>query len=51
MIDQETIHMSMSLTLEARSYRSMYAFGNHIYVVSAKKHFTISDSGIVTTFE
>jgi len=38
MIDQETIHMSMSLTLEGRSYQSMYAFGNHIHMVNAKDH-------------
>ncbi len=50
-IDQETIHMSMSPTLEARSYHSMYAFGNHIHVVSVKEHLTISDNGITTTFE
>jgi hypothetical protein len=37
-IDQETIHMSMSPTLEARSYQLMYAFGNYILVVSAEEH-------------
>jgi hypothetical protein len=50
-IDQETIHMSMSPMLKTRSYQSMYAFGNHIQVVSAKEHFTTSDSGVATTFE
>jgi hypothetical protein len=28
----------MSPTLEARSYRLMYAFGNYIRVVSAEEH-------------
>jgi hypothetical protein len=50
-IDQETIHMSMSPMLEARSYRSMYAFGNHIRLVSVEEHLTTSDSGVIATFE
>jgi hypothetical protein len=29
----------------------MYAFGNHIHVVSVKKHLTTYDSGVVATFE
>jgi hypothetical protein len=29
----------------------MYAFGNHIHVVSAKEHLTTHDNGVVATFE
>jgi hypothetical protein len=29
----------------------MYAFGNHICVVSVEENLTTSDSGVVTTFE
>ncbi len=43
--------MFMPHTLEVRSYWSMYAFGNHIHVVSVKKHLTTYDSGVVATFE
>jgi hypothetical protein len=45
-IDQKTIHMSMSPTLKVRSYQSMYAFGNHIRVVSVEEHLTTNDSGV-----
>lgn len=41
----------MPPTLEDRSYRSMYAFGNHIHVVSAKEHLTTHDNGVIATFE
>jgi len=43
--------MSMSLMLEAKSYRSMYAFENHICVVNAKEHLTTNDNGITAMFE
>ena len=34
----------------AKSYRSMYAFGNHIRVRSAKAQWTTTDSGVAATF-
>jgi hypothetical protein len=37
--------------MEAMLYRTMYAYGNHIHVASAKKHLMINDCGIVATFE
>ncbi len=43
--------MSMPPTLDAMSYRAMYACGNHICVASVKEHLTTSDCGIVATFE
>jgi len=43
--------MSMPLTLEARSYRTMYAFDNHIRVSNVEKHLTTCDNGVVATFE
>ncbi len=49
-IDQDTTHMSMPPTLEARSYCSIYVFGNHNCVVNVDEHLT-SYYGIITTFE
>ncbi len=43
--------MYMPPTLEARSYRSMYALGNHIHVVNVEKHLKTRDSGVVATYE
>lgn len=37
-IDKDTLHMSMPPPLEARSYRTMYAFGNCIHVSNVEKH-------------
>jgi hypothetical protein len=50
-IDQDTTHMSMLPTLEAKLYRSMYAYKNHIRVANVEGHLTTCDSGITTTFE
>jgi hypothetical protein len=41
----------MPPTLEAKSHQTMWAFGNHIHVSSAKKHLTTHDSGVVVIFE
>jgi hypothetical protein len=35
---------------QAKSYRSMYAFGNHIRVRSAEAQWTTMDSGVAATF-
>jgi hypothetical protein len=43
--------MSMLPTLDAMSYRAMYAYGNHIHVANAKKHLTTRDYGVVAIFE
>lgn len=43
--------MSMKPTLEARSYRGMYDFGNHFKVASVKKHLTTNDNGVAAVFE
>ncbi len=50
-IDKDIIHMSMPPTLEAMSYQTMHAYGNHIRAASVKEHLTISDYGIMATFE
>jgi len=39
-IEKNVVHLSMPPTCEARSYRSMWAFGNHIRVSSVEEHFT-----------
>jgi hypothetical protein len=49
-IGKAMVHMSMPSTLEAMSYRTMYAYGNHTCVASAKEHLT-NDYGVVATFE
>jgi len=41
---------SMPPTLEAMSYQTMYVYGNHTCVASAKEHLA-SDCGVVATFE
>jgi hypothetical protein len=51
-IDKNIMHiMSMPPTLDAMSYRAMYACNNHIRVASAKEHLTTSDCGVMATFE
>ncbi len=50
--DKNIMHiMSMLPTLDTMSYRTMYAYGNHICVASAKEHLIISDCSVVATFE
>jgi hypothetical protein len=50
-IEKDVLHMSMPPTLEVRSYRTMFAFGNHIHVSIAKKHLTTFDRGVATIFQ
>jgi len=50
-IDKDIVHMSMLSRLEAMSYQSMYAYGNHIHVSSVEEHLKISDCGVVVSFE
>jgi hypothetical protein len=50
-INKVTMHISMPLTLEAMSYQSMYAYGNHICVSSVEEHLRTSDCGVVVTFQ
>jgi len=50
-IDNDIMHVSMPPTMEAMSYRTMYAYGNHIHVANAKEHLTINDCGLVAIFE
>jgi hypothetical protein len=50
-IDKYTLHVSMSPTFEARSYRTMFAFGNRFHVSNVEEHLTTFDSGMAATFE
>jgi hypothetical protein len=50
-IDKDVMHMSMPPTLEAITYRAMYAFGNHLHVSSGEEHLTTRDNGIAIMFE
>lgn len=43
--------MSMPPTMEARSYRTMYAFSYCVHVSNVEKHLTTCDNGVATTFE
>jgi hypothetical protein len=47
-IDKYTLHMSMPPTLEVRSHRIMFVFGNHIRI-SNVEHLTTFDSGVAGT--
>ncbi len=38
-IDKGIAHMSMPPTMEARAYRTMYVYGNHIHVSNVEEHF------------
>jgi hypothetical protein len=52
--DEEVPTDVLALTLPpsdyAKSYRSMYAFGNHLRVRSAEAQLTTADSGVAATF-
>ncbi len=50
-IDKDVVHMSMLPTLETMSYQAVYVYGNHIHVISVEEHLTISDYGVMATFE
>jgi hypothetical protein len=41
-IDKDVVHMSMPPTMEARAYRTMYDYGNHIHVSNVEEHLTTS---------
>lgn len=43
--------MSMSPSLETRSYQSMWAYGNHIQVSSVEEHLSMIDCGVAIVFE
>jgi hypothetical protein len=44
-IKKDVVHMLMPPTLEAKSYRAMWAFGNYnICVSSVEEHLTTCDS-------
>jgi hypothetical protein len=43
--------MSMSLTLETRSYQAMWAYGNHIRILNAEEHLSMINCSVVTLFE
>jgi hypothetical protein len=50
-IDKEIIQLSIPPTLKATSYRSIFAYGNHIRVRSAKtQHLVTMDSGVAAVF-
>jgi len=50
-IEKDTLHMAMQLMLEARSYQTMWAYGNHIWVSSVEEHLSTIDCGVATIFE
>jgi hypothetical protein len=37
-IEKNVVHISMPLTLEARSYHVIWAFGNYIHVSNVEEH-------------
>jgi hypothetical protein len=48
--DEDVLVLSLPPSSQATSYRSMYAFGNHIRVHSAEGTVTIVDSSVTATF-
>jgi hypothetical protein len=50
-IERDTLHMSMSPMLEARSYQTMWAYRNHIRISSVEEHLSMIDCGVATIFE
>lgn len=49
-VEQDVRALMLPPSDQAKSYRSMYAFGNHIRVRSAQAHLTTMDSGVAATF-
>jgi hypothetical protein len=49
-IDEDVLVLSLPPSSQATSYRSMYAFGNHIRVRSAEGTLTTCDCGVAATF-
>jgi hypothetical protein len=49
-IDKEIIQLSIPPTLKATTYRSIFAYGNHIHVKSAETHLVTMDSRVAAVF-
>ena len=49
-VDADVVSLSKLPSELATKYRSMWAFGNHLRVMSVEEHLKTSDSGIVATF-
>jgi hypothetical protein len=49
-VEEDVKNLTLPPSCEAKSYRSMYAYGNHIRVRSAEGELTTSDSGVAATF-
>ena len=49
-IQQDVKALMLSSSYQAKSYRSMYAFGNHVRVKNAQAQLTTMDFGLATTF-
>jgi hypothetical protein len=41
----------MPPTFNAKSYQTMWAFGNHLHVSSVEEHLTTCDNGVTSIFE
>jgi hypothetical protein len=40
-IEKDVVHSLMPLAFEAKSYQTMWAFGNHLHVSSVEEHLTM----------
>ena len=49
-VDEDVLGLVLPPSCEAKSYRSMYAYGNHIRVRGAEVHLSTCDSGVAATF-
>ena len=49
-VEEDVLNLTLPPSCDAKSYRSMYAYGNHIRVRSAEVDLSTSDSGVAATF-
>jgi hypothetical protein len=49
-IEKDVVHLSMPPTFEAKSYRTTWAFGNHL-LSNVEGHLTTCDNGVTSIFE
>jgi len=49
-VDEDVLGLVLPPSCEAKSYRSMYAYGNHIHVRGAEVDLSTCDSGVAATF-
>jgi hypothetical protein len=49
-VEEDVVDLVLPPSSEAKLYRSMYAYGNHIHVRGTKADLSTCDSGVAATF-